>query len=75
MPSLYVSILVDMLHKKLPIFHLPICEKSTFFPTELNLHHLSIKVTKYAMINTKILCDGGVFGALVSSVFMAMGCI
>lgn len=38
-------------------------KKHIFFPT-VELHHLSIKVTKYAMLNTKTLCDEGFFEPL-----------
>lgn len=34
-------------------------KKSTFF--SYRVEHRSIKVTKYAMLNTKTLCDEGVF--------------
>ena len=35
--------------------------KKHFFSNRYELHHLSTKVTKYAMLNTKTLCDEGPF--------------
>lgn len=38
--------------------------KKHIFSYRAELHHLSTKVTKYAMLNTKTLCDGGIFEPL-----------
>lgn len=38
--------------------------KKHIFSYRVELHHLSINVTKYAMLNTKTLCDEGVLEPL-----------
>lgn len=55
-PLLYVSILVGILHGRL--FYTSQYVKSTFFQSWTTP---SIKVTKYAMLNTKTLCGEGLF--------------
>lgn len=47
--------------------------KKHIFSYRVELHHLSTKVTKYAMLNTKTLCDEGVFSSPCSFGFYGNG--